>query len=220
MNIGVLGTGGVGATIATALTNKGHSVKMGSRSSNNEKAAAWIEKSNGKGTQGNFDEAAAFGEIVFLCLNGEHALDAVRTIQPKSVEGKIVIDLTNPLDFSKGMPPRLVEGLNNSTSLGEEIQAHLKDAKIVKTLNTITANLMVNANAVNNGDHNLFICGNDADAKTKVKQLLSSEFGWKSENILDLGNIQSARMVEAYVPFWVTIMQAVGTPMFNVKIVK
>ena len=218
--MGVLGTGTVGNTIASALTRNGHQVKMGSRSANNEKATAWVEQSNGKGSQGNFNDAASFGEIVFLCLNGEHALDAVRSVQPGSVNGKIIIDLTNPLDFSHGMPPRLVEGLNNSNSLGEEIQKLLRGARVVKGLNTVTANLMVNANAVGNGDHNLFICGNDSDAKNLVKHFLSKEFGWKAENILDLGGIQSARMMEAYVPFWVTVMQAVGTPMFNVKIVK
>jgi 8-hydroxy-5-deazaflavin:NADPH oxidoreductase len=220
MNIGVLGTGTVGTTIASALINNGHNVRMGSRTAANDKALAWVEKSNERGSQGDFNDAASFGEIVFLCLNGEHALEAVRTIEPVAVEGKIVIDVTNPLDFSQGMPPRLVEGLNNSNSLGEEIQKTLTGAKVVKGLNTVTANLMVNAKAINNGDHNLFICGNDNDAKNKVKQLLSTEFGWITENIIDLGSIQSARMMEAYVPFWVTIMQAVGTPMFNVRIVK
>jgi predicted dinucleotide-binding enzyme len=220
MNIGILGTGTVGTTIASALTDNGHHVKLGSRTTNNEKAHAWVERSNDKGSQGNFNDAASFGEIVFLCLNGAHAMDAIKTIDPASVKDKIVIDVTNPLDFSHGMPPRLVEGLNNSNSLGEEIQKALPAAKVVKALNTVTANLMVNARAINNGDHNLFICGNDSDAKNKVNELLSNEFGWNAGNIIDLGNIQSARMMEAYVPFWVTMMQALSTPMFNVRIVK
>ena len=111
MNIGVLGTGVVGETIATALTEKGHNVRLGSRSANNEKAAAWVKKSNHHATQGDFADAASFGEILFLCLNGAHALDAVQSIDRDSVNGKIVVDVTNPLDFSKGMPPRLIEGL-------------------------------------------------------------------------------------------------------------
>lgn len=220
MNIGVLGTGVVGETIATALTEKGHNVRMGSRSANNEKAASWVKKSNNHATQGDFNDAAAFGEIVFLCLNGEHALDAVRSIDADSVNGKIVVDVTNPLDFSKGMPPRLIEGLNNSTSLGEEIQNVLPVAKVVKTFNTVNCNVMVNPKLVNNGDHTLFICGNDADAKNKVKHFLVDTFGWKPENLLDLGGIQSARGTEAYVPFWVMMMQATGSPMFNIKVVK
>ena len=220
MNIGVLGTGVVGETIATALTEKGYNVRMGSRSANNEKAAAWVKKSNDHATQGDFNDAAAFGDIVFLCLNGEHALDAVRSIDADSINGKIVIDVTNPLDFSKGMPPGLIEGLNTSTSLGEEIQKALPGAKVVKTFNTVNCNVMVNPKLVNNGDHTLFICGNDADAKNKVKHFLVDTFGWKPESLLDIGGIQSARGAEAYVPFWVMIMQATGSPMFNIKVVK
>jgi len=220
MNIGVLGTGMVGETIATALIEKGHQVRMGSRSANNDKAATWVKKSNNKASQGDFNDAAAFGEIVFLCLNGAYALDAVRSINADSINGKVVIDLTNPLDFSKGMPPRLLEGLNNSTSLGEEIQAVLPGASVVKTFNTINSNVMVNPKLVNNGDHTLFICGNDNDAKNKVKQFLVDTFGWKSENLLDLGGMITARGTEAYVPFWVMMMQATGSPMFNIKVVK
>jgi hypothetical protein len=220
MNIGVLGTGMVGQTIATALTEKGHNVRMGSRSANNEKAAAWVKKSNDHATQGDFNDAAAFGEIVFLCLNGAHALDAVRSIDADNINGKIVIDVTNPLDFSKGMPPRLLEGLSNSTSLGEEIQKVLPGARVVKTLNTVNCNVMVNPKMINNGDHSLFICGNDADAKNKVKHLLVDTFGWKPDSLLDLGGIEISRGIEAYVPFWVMMMQATGSPMFNIKVVK
>ena len=220
MNIGVLGTGMVGETIATALTEKGHNVRMGSRSANNEKAAAWVKKSNNHATQGDFNDAAAFGEIVFLCLNGEHALDAVRSVDADSINGKIVIDVTNPLDFSKGMPPQLLEGLSNSNSLGEEIQKAWTAARVVKVFNTVNANVMVNPKLVNSGDHTLFICGNDADAKNKMKHFLVDTFGWRPENLLDLGPIQSARTTEAYVPFWVSLMQAVGTPMFSIKVVK
>lgn len=220
MKIGVLGTGMVGETIASALTERGHNVRMGSRTATNEKAAAWVKKSNNHATQGDFNDAAAFGEIVFLCLNGAYALDAVRSIEPDSIAGKIVVDVTNPLNFTQGMPPRLLEGLNNSNSLAEEIQKALPAAKVVKTFNTVNCNVMVNPGLVNNGDHTLFICGNDADAKNKVKHFLVDSFGWKPDNLLDLGGIQSARGTEAYVPFWVMIMQATGSPMFNIKVVK
>lgn len=220
MNIGVLGTGMVGETIATALTEKGHNVRMGSRTQANEKAGAWVKRSNDHATQGDFNDAAAFGEIVFLCLNGAYALDAVKMIDPENLHNKIVIDITNPLDFTHGMPPRLLEGLNNSNSLGEEIQKALPNALVVKTLNTVNCNLMVKPSLVNGGDHSIFVCGNDADAKNKVKHFLVDAFGWKPENLLDLGGIQSARLTEAYVPFWVGIMQSIGSPMFNIKVVK
>lgn len=220
MNIGVLGTGIVGQTIASALTEKGHNVRMGSRSANNDKAAEWVKKSNNHATQGDFNDAAAFGEIVFLCLNGNHTMDAVRSIDADNVAEKIVVDVTNPLDFSKGMPPRLIEGLNNSTSLGEQIQNAWPRARVVKTFNTVNCNVMVNPKLVNDGDHTLFICGDDADAKNKVKHFLVDTFGWKPESLLDLGGIVTARGTEAYVPFWVMLMQATGSPMFNIKVVK
>ena len=220
MNIGVLGTGVVGETIATALTQKGHNVRMGSRTATNEKAAAWVKRSNQHATQGDFYDAAAFGDIVFLCLNGAHALDAVRMIGADAVDSKIVVDITNPLDFTKGMPPRMLDGMHNSTSLGEAIQEALPNARIVKTLNTVNCNIMVNPDLVNGGDHHMFLCGNDADAKNKVKHFLVDVFGWKAANLIDLGGIQYARLTEAYVPFWVGIMQSLGSPMFNIRIVQ
>jgi len=219
MNIGVLGTGVVGETLATALTRKGHNVRLGSRTADNEKGAAWVKNANEHATQGDFNDAAAFGDIVFFCLNGEHALNAIELIDEDSVQGKIFIDLTNPLDFSKGMPPQILDGYGNHTSLGEKVQAALPKAFVVKALNTVTANLMVDAKLVGKGDHHLFICGNNSDAKNKVAHFLVDNFGWKAGNILDLGGIEKSRVTEAYVPFWVSLMQATGTPMFNIKIV-
>src|SRR5205085_10175772 len=105
-------------------------------------------------------------------------------------------------------------------SLGEEIQKALPNAYLIKVLNTVTSAVMVNPKLVNNGDHSLFICGNHADAKNKVKHFLVDTFGWKPDSLLDLGGIQSARVTEAYVPFWVSLMQTVGTPMFSIKVVK
>jgi predicted dinucleotide-binding enzyme len=219
MNIGVLGTGTVGEAIATALTKRGHNVKMGSRTANNEKAIAWVEKLNGHASQGNFDDAAAFGEMIFICLNGSHALDAIRSIEKENLDGKIVIDITNPLDFSKGMPPQILEGLGNSNSLGEEIQKALPDSYVVKTLNTVNYKLMIDAREVNKGDHHLFVCGNNADAKNRVKHFLVDNFHWKADHLIDLGNIEAARAVEAIVPFWVLVYRSIGTPLFNFKIV-
>lgn len=220
MNIGVLGTGSVGKTLASALIQKGHAVKMGSRQAGNEKAKAWVQQSGNGASEGDFNEAAAFGEILFLALNGSGALEAVRSLKPGNVKDKIVVDITNPLDFSAGMPPGILPGLGNTNSLGEEIQKALPGARVVKTLNTLTASLMVNPAAVNGGDHNLFLCGNDAGAKQQVREFLARNFGWKPDNLLDLGDIRGARLTEAWVPFWVGLMQAQGTPMFNLKLVR
>ena len=220
MKIGVLGSGLVGETIASALIDKGHMVRMGSRSAANEKAKAWVDRSADLASQGDFNDAAGFGEIVFLCLNGAFALDAVKSIEPANLQGKIVVDLTNPLDFTQGMPPRILEGMGNSNSLGEEIQKALPQALVVKTLNTLNCKVMVEPQLVGNGNHSLFVCGNNEDARNKVKHFLVDQFGWKPESLIDLGAISSARGMEAYVPFWVMLMQSLGTPLFNIRIVK
>ncbi|HYF31874.1 MAG TPA: NAD(P)-binding domain-containing protein [Chitinophagaceae bacterium] len=220
MRIGILGTGIVGETLGTALVKKGHQVKMGSRSAINDVAASWVAMNGENASQGTFADAARFGDIVMLCLNGDKAKDALQMAGPDGFAGKIVIDITNPLDFSRGMPPVLVPSLSNITSLGEQIQAYLPDAKVVKALNTVTAKLMVDASLVNGGDSTLPICGNDADAKEQVKRFLTEQFGWRNENILDLGDITASRNTEAYVPLWVRFWQAAGTPMFNIKIVQ
>jgi predicted dinucleotide-binding enzyme len=219
MNIGILGSGMVGETIGTALVKKGHKVKLGSRTAVNSVAAAWVSMNGENASQGTFEDAATFGDVVFLCLNGEHAKDALIQAGPDSFAGKLVIDVTNPLDFSRGMPPVMIPSMSNTTSLGEQIQAYLPNAKVVKAFNTLTAKLMVDASQVNGGDSNLLICGNDADAKQQVKEFLSREFGWRVENIIDLGDITAARSTEAYVTLWVRLWQATGSPMFNIKIV-
>nr|MBA2746111.1 NAD(P)-binding domain-containing protein [Flavisolibacter sp.] len=182
MNIGVLGTGQVGEAIASALIKKGHNVRMGSRTVNNEKAVDWMKRSNDHASIGNFADAASFGDMFFLCLNGNVALDALRSIDIEDTRGKIIIDVTNPLDFTHGMPPRMLEGLGNSNSLGEEIQKALPDAYVVKTLNTVNFKLMVDARQVNGGDHHLFFCGNNPDAKNKVKHFLVDNFNWRSDH--------------------------------------
>jgi predicted dinucleotide-binding enzyme len=219
MNIGVLGTGVVGRTIGTALTEKGHNVRLGSRTMHNDNAADWVKKSNNHATHGDFNDAATFGELVFFCLKGEFALDAIAALDPDNLAGKILVDVSNPLDFSQGMPPGILPRFSG-TSLGEEIQKALPGTAVVKTLNTVTCSVMVDPKQVSHGDHSIFICGNDSDARNKIKHFLVDNFGWKPDHILDLGPISSARTTEAYVPFWVSIMQSLGTPVFNIKVVR
>jgi predicted dinucleotide-binding enzyme len=220
MKIGILGAGPVAQTIGTALVQNGHTVFLGSRSSPNEKVAAWLHQCGGRGKSGSFQEAATFGELLFVCLNGGVAVDVINQTGAESFREKVVIDVTNPLDFSRGMPPTLLPPYNNQYSLGEHIQATLPDAFVVKALNTVTARLMVNALLVNDGNHNLFICGNNAEAKNTVKHLLAENFYWKPENIMDMGSIESARLTEAIIPFWVGVMQVMGTSLFNYQIVR
>jgi hypothetical protein len=214
MRIGVLGTGGVGQTIATALVQRGHEVKLGSRSANNDTAADWAAKNGATATHGTFADAAAFGEIVFNCTSGTVSLDALELAGAANLDGKPLADVANPLDFSKGMPPTL--SVCNTTSLAEQIQAKFPGAKVVKTLNTTNAQIMVNPTLVP-GEHDVFVSGNDADAKARVIELLRS-FGWK--NIIDLGDITSARGTEMILPLWLRLFGAFKSPNLNFHIAR
>jgi len=215
MKIGVFGTGMVGATIGSKLVELGHDVKMGSRSATNEKAVAWAKGAGPRASQGTFADAAAFGEMAFNCTSGLGALAALTAAGAENLSGKILIDVTNSLDFSKGMPPTLA--VCNTDSLGEQIQRAFPHVKVVKTLNTMNCNLMVNP-ALVPGDHDVFVSGDDAAAKTTVIECLKSWFGWK--NVLDLGGISTARGTESLLPIWIRLMGTFQTPMFNFHIVR
>lgn len=220
MKIGVIGTGVVGESIATALINKGHHVRLGSRTDGTDKTKEWTKKSGDLASVGTFNDAAAFGDLLFICLSGAHALNVVtNNINAENLAGKIIIDVTNPLDFSQGMPPSILKEFKD-VSLAEHIQQAAPNAYVVKALNTVNYKLMVDARIVNDAAHHLFICGDNADAKNKVKHFLVDNFYWKPDDMVDLGGIKSARCTEAIVPFWVLVYQSLGTPLFNFKIVQ
>lgn len=215
MQIAVLGTGMVGNAIATKLVQVGHDVMMGSRTANNEKAVAWVAAAGARAKAGTFADAAAFGEMVFVCTAGTGTLEALQSAGAKHLDGKIVVDVSNPLDFSKGMPPRLF--VSGDDSLGEQVQRAFPNAKVVKTLNTVNCNVMVDAARVP-GDHDLFVAGNDAGAKAAVTELVRRDFGWK--HVVDIGGIDGARNTEAHVLFWVRLWGVLGGPDFNVHIAR
>jgi predicted dinucleotide-binding enzyme len=214
MKFGVLGTGMVGDAIATKLAALGHQVKLGARSATNEKAAAWAAKTGG--AHGTFADAAAFGDVVFNCTKGEATLEALRMAGGANLRGKVLVDVANPLDFSKGAPPTLFTG--HEDSLGERIQRALPETRVVKSLNTVNAHVMVAPSRVGGGDHTVFVCGEDADAKVTVTDLLREQFGW--QDVVDLGGIAQARGTEAWLLLWVRLYGALGTPDFNLKIVR
>jgi 8-hydroxy-5-deazaflavin:NADPH oxidoreductase len=216
MKIAVLGTGMVGNAIGAKLIQCENEVKMGSRTATNEKAAAWVKKNGSRASQGTFSDAASFGEIVFNCTQGVASLDALNLAGANNLKNKILIDIADPLDFSKGMPPSLV--VCNTDSLGEQIQRAFPDTKVIKTLNTMNCNLMVNPGLVANGDHDIFISGNDVEAKATVTKILRDWFGWKS--IVDLGDITNARATEMLLPIWVRLYGKFQSPNFNFKIVR
>ena len=213
MNIGVLGTGMVGQTIASKLVQLGHAVKMGSRSATNDKAASWVASSAPNASQGTNADASAFGGLIFNCIAGMASLDALRSVGSKILSGKLLVDVANPLDFSHGMPPSL--SVCNTDSLGEQIQRAFPDTRVVKALNTVNCRIMVNP-ALVPGDHDLLICGNDADAKATVTGILKNGFGWNS--VVDLGDISAARAMEMYLLLWLRLYGAFQSPDINIKV--
>jgi predicted dinucleotide-binding enzyme len=227
MNIAVLGTGMVAKTIAGKLDSLGHAVKLGTRDvkdtlARNEPDMAggpplrvWLE-THKRTTLATHTDAAAHGEIVFSALSGDGALAGLRMAGAQNLAGKILVDISNPLDFSKGFPPSLA--VVNTDSLGEQVQRQFPDAKVVKTLNIVTAPVMVDPRSVKDGDHTMIVCGNDAAAKTEVTRILTEWFGWK--DVIDLGDITNARGMEMWLPLWVRLYGALKTPMFGIKIVR
>ena len=215
MKIGILGTGMVGNTIASKLVALGHEVMMGSRTANNEKAQAWVAQAGARAHAGTFAHAAAFGEMIWVCTAGAGTLEAVHAAGPANLDGKIVVDVTNPLDFSRGMPPRL--SVVTDDSLGEQVQRAAPGARVVKGLNTINCNLMVDATRIA-GDHDTFVAGNDAEAKARVTEILRRDFGWR--HVVDLGDITGARATEMYLPLWLRLYGALGSADFNVHVVR
>jgi len=214
MKIGVLGTGMVGTTIATKLIALGNEVMLGSRATGNEKAAAWAQANGANASQGSYAEAALFGEVLFNCTQGTASIEALQSARADNLKGKILIDIANPLDFSRGAPPTL--SICNTDSLGERIQRTFPETKVVKTLNTVNCEVMVNP-ALVPGDHDIFVCGNDAGAKARVADILKQWFGWRS--VTDLGDISAARATEQMMPIWLRLYSVLGTLRFNVKIV-
>jgi len=212
---GVLGTGTVGQTLAGKLVSLGHDVMMGSRQSGNEKAVAWAKAGGEHASEGTFAEAAAFGETVVNATAGGASLDALGSAGAENLAGKVLIDVANPLDFSAGMPPSLT--ICNTDSLAEQIQRAFPEASVVKTLNTVNADVMVEP-AIVPGSHTIFLCGNDSKAKAAVGELLQS-FGWPAEDVMDLGDLGAARGMEMYLPLWLRLFGTTGSAHLNIKLV-
>jgi predicted dinucleotide-binding enzyme len=214
MRIAVLGTGMVGETIATKLVALGHQVTMGSRTADNEAARAWAAGAGA--SHGAFADAAADAELVFNCTAGGGSLEALRAAGAENLAGKTLIDVANPLDFSHGMPPSLL--VSGTDSLGEQIQREFPQTRVVKSLNTMNSEVMVDPGRVP-GEHDVFMSGNDEVAKTQVRELLES-FGWPAGSIIDLGDVSTARGSEGHLLLWLRLRGALGTVDFNIKVVR
>jgi predicted dinucleotide-binding enzyme len=215
MKFGVLGTGVVGQAIAGKLVELGHEVRMGSRQAGNENAVAWAAEAGEGASEGTFEDAAGFGEVVVNATAGTASLEALEAAGAENLAGKVLMDVANPLDVSQGMPPTL--SVCNDDSLAEQIQRAFPEARVVKALNTVNASAMVSPGTLG-ASTNLFVCGNDQQAKAQVRELLQS-FGWSAERVLDLGDVTAARGPEMYLPLWLRLYGALGTSEFNIGIV-
>lgn len=216
MRIGVLGTGMVGQAIGTKLVDLGHEVAMGSREAGHENAVAWVKGAGEKATEGSFADAAGHGELVINCTSGVASLAALGAAGEENLSGKTLVDVANPLDASQGFPPTLA--FCNDDSLGERIQAAFPASNVVKTLNTMNCQVMVEPTRVP-GEHAVFVSGEDEGAKREVNDLLES-FGWPEERIIDLGGIRTARGTEMYLPLWLSLYGRLGTGDFNIGVLR
>jgi 8-hydroxy-5-deazaflavin:NADPH oxidoreductase len=213
MRIGVLGTGAVGTAIASKLVALGHEVRMGSRTDGNEKAVAWVERAGAGASEGDFAAAAAYGDVVFNCTSGEHTLAVIAAAGADNLGGKLLVDVTNPLVAGNDGPELSV---CNTDSLGEQVQRAVPEAKVVKTLNTVNCDVMVDASLVP-GDHVIFVSGDDAEAKAQATDLLAG-FGWPAERVYDLGDITTARGPEMYLALWIRLRMTRDDNRFNIAI--
>lgn len=223
MKIGIIGSGVVGQTLGTRLVGLGHDVVIGTRDPkklDEKKNMAgslreWLASTEGRGRVGTFAEAAAHGELLVSALHGQNTIDALRAAGADKVGPKVLIEIGNELDFSKGRPPRALASQDNC--LGERVQAAFPNLRVVKSLNTVNAFVMVDPRSLKGGDHTIFVSGNDAAAKAEVTKLLQS-FGWS--DVLDLGDISSARGPEMFMAMWLRLWGATGTGTVNIKVVR
>jgi predicted dinucleotide-binding enzyme len=226
MQIAVLGTGTVGRTIAGKLSELGHDVAVGTR---DPQATLARSEPDARGTApysvwqadhpgvrlASFAEAAGSAELVVNATGGEGSMDALTQAGEANLAGKVLLDVSNPLDFSQGFPPSLL--VKDTDSLAEQIQRAFPAVRVVKSLNTMTAALMADPGGVGGGDHSVFVSGDDPEAKRTVTSLLE-QLGHR--DVIDLGDLSTARGAEMYVPLWLRMMGALGTPLFNIKVVR
>jgi hypothetical protein len=199
MKIGILGSGDVGRKLADGFIELGHQVKIGSRDPHQSKLTEWIDKHDKeKASSGTFADTASFGELVVLATLWTGTADAIRLADSRNFASKIIIDVTNPLDFSNRMPPRLA--LGHTDSAGETVQRMLPDSKVVKTFNIVGNPHMIHPDFPG-GKPTMFICGNDDEAKKMVTDDILTRFGWET---IDIGGIEGSRLLEPLALLWIT----------------
>ncbi|MFI0961776.1 NADPH-dependent F420 reductase [Streptomyces sp. NPDC021080] len=213
MRYGVLGTGDVGRALAGKLVGLGHEVCLGSRTKDNAAAVEWAGGAGPAAQHGTFEDAAAFGDVVVNAVGGRIALAVLRSAGEENLDGKVLLDVSNPMAFEDG---ELRLSPVESDSVGEQIQRAFPGARVVKSLNTVNSQVMVDPSRVP-GEHQIFVSGDDESAKEQVTALLG-EFGWPADRVFDLGGIRTARSAEMYLPLWLNLMRGIGHADFNVEV--
>ena len=213
MRIAVLGTGAVGRTLARAFSDLGHDVVVGTRDP--DETARREEWAGSRIPLEPLETVATEAELVVNATNGTASLEVLQSVGADNLAGKVLLDVANPLDFSQGFPPTLT--VKDTDSLAEQIQRAHPEAHVVKSLNTVNAAVMVNPGSVGDGDTTVFVAGDDASARAVVKELLVA-LGWR--DVIELDGLDNARGLEMWLPLWVRLMGTLGTPMFNLRIVR
>jgi predicted dinucleotide-binding enzyme len=213
MRIAVIGTGHAGRTLAQGFQRTGHDVVVGTRDPDATRAREeWLGLDVPLASLGM---VAADADLVVNVTNGQASLAALGEVGSDHLAGKVILDVANPLDFSQGFPPTL--SVKDTDSLGEQIQRAFPEARVVKSLNTVTAAVMVDPSTVGDGDTTVFVAGDDEESRHQVSELLR-ELGWL--DIVELDGLQNARGLEMWLPLWVRLMGALGTGQFNIKLVR
>jgi predicted dinucleotide-binding enzyme len=223
MKIGIIGTGVVGQTLGSKLIAQGHDVAIGTRDPNKlddkkmmgATLREWKSQTENRGKVVTFKEAAAHGELLINATSGQVSVEALKLAEADKVGAKVLLEVANELDTSKGMPPAVLA--SQERCLAEKIQAAFPNLKVVKSLNTVNAFVMVDPRALGGGDHTVFVSGNDAGAKSQVTALLKG-FGWT--DVLDLGDVSTARGPEMYMAMWIRLWGATGSGQLNIKVVR
>jgi predicted dinucleotide-binding enzyme len=204
MKVGMLGSGDVGRRLGDGLIELGHMVKIGTRDPNKAEVVQWVSNHGGEGEgkalSGTFAEAASFGEMIVIATSWDGISNVIKMADPRNFAGKVVIDVTNPLDFSKGMPPRLAVG--HTDSAGEIVQRLLSESKVVKAFNIVGNPHMVHPNFPQGGSPTMFICGNDENAKKTITDNILTPFGWET---IDIGGIEESRLLEPLALLWISL---------------
>ena len=215
MRIGIIGSGGVGRTIADGALRAGHRVRLGARVPEKPELRDWLETAGGDASVSEIEGAAEFGRLLVNATTGDGSLDALRSAGEENLSGKILLDIANAGNSTEhGFELTYV----NDDSLAERIQAEFPELRVVKALNTMHREVMATPDELP-GDHAAFICGNDERAKSQVRELLG-DLRWHDENVIDLGDLTASRALEMFVPLWVRLYSALDGELFNIAVVK